>query len=121
MEYGWTEPEQLTLKHEWKEFIMVRKTLLSIGLLGLLMAGALAIAGESHGTPVSIDEAQNIRGGCVGYSISACSGWKCGTSSLIFAGSGNGDLKPDGEILRCGGSLFNSCSSCMSEIESCGS
>lgn len=100
---------------------MVKRKLLSAGLVGVLLAGALAIASETHGTPVSNDEAQSIRGGCAGFHITNCSGWKCGTSSLIVSGSGNGDEEPAGSVLRCGGGYFGTCSSCMSAAESCNS
>ena len=100
---------------------MVKRKLLGTGLLGVLLAGALAIASETHGTPVSNDEAQSIRGGCVGFYITNCSGWKCGTGSLVVSGGGSGDEAPSGQVLRCGGGYFGTCSACMSGAASCNS
>lgn len=100
---------------------MVKKTLLSAGLMGLLLAGALAIANETHGIQVSIDEAQSIRGGCYGWQVDQCSGSKCGTASYVTGSSLNKDESPNGQAVRCGGSETASCSGCLTGAISCGS
>ena len=100
---------------------MVKKTLLSTGLLGLLMAGALAIASETHGTQVSIDEALTIRGGCYGWQVDQCSGSMCGTCSIVVGSSLNQDESPSGQAIRCGGSETTSCSQCLQGATHCDS
>lgn len=100
---------------------MVKKTLLSTGLLGLLMAGALAIASETHGTQVSIDEARTIRGGCYGWQIDHCSGSKCGTASFVAGSSLNQNESPNGQMVRCGGTEAGNCSACLNGTTPCSS
>ncbi len=100
---------------------MAKNAFLSTGLLGLLLAGALAIANETHGTAVSVDEAQTIRGGCYGWQVDHCSGSKCGTCSFVAGSSLNQDESPNGQAIRCGGSDTNSCAGCLAGTISCGS